>query len=62
LSVSAVTLVAVAPMPLSVVSKNSSTDSRSAWPRTNCWSGAPRPGIVISASCTDLSIDSSLGL
>src|SRR5262245_36829184 len=61
-SVSVVTLVAFAPAPSSVVSKNSSTDSFSVWPRTNWMSGESSPGIAISASCTPLSNENSVGL
>ena len=62
LSVSAVTELAPSPMPLSVVSKNSSIVSRSASLRTNCCNGASRPGIATSPYCADFSKLSSAGL
>src|SRR5207253_121490 len=62
LSVCVVTLTASSPMPCSVVSKNRSSVSFSALPRTNCCSGASIPGMVASPSCACLSSVYSPGL
>jgi hypothetical protein len=61
LSTSAVTATAPAPVPEAVESKNSSRESVSASPLTNCRSGCSRPGIATSAYVAAFEKDSSVG-
>ena len=49
-------------MPLSVVSKNRSSEVVSAWPRTNWRIGESSPGIGCSANCAFFESVYSVGL